>query len=317
MIFRSGGVAFCAALVSLLSCCNGCSERDAHPKGLGPESPIRVRDGRGSSVVLAKEATRVVSLAPSTTEIIYAIGAGSRLKRRDDHADFPPEVLGIESVGGTHPAVNAESVVAASPDLILAAGSNNLSDLERLEALGLAVYATTTTRGFEDLYVDIRGIGTLCGARTAADSLVALLQARVVQVVESRPLGVDPPTVFFELDSGDPGRPWTCGKGSFIDELLRVAGAANIAGAETDSYLQLSLERLVALDPEFIVRCTRGAARHTTLLNLPGWSSLSAVREGRVYEVDENLLVRPGPRLIDGLEAVAHCVDLVVQRRRP
>ncbi|MEM7232456.1 MAG: ABC transporter substrate-binding protein [Planctomycetota bacterium] len=271
----------------------------------------QVVDGRGVNVRVSRPPTRLVSLAPSTTEILYAVGAGGRLVRRDDHSDYPPEVLSLESIGATHPTVNAESIVAAKPDLVLAAGSNDLASLERLEAVGVTVYAAGEASGFGDLYQDIRNVGRLCGVSESAVSLVASLKARVARVAASRPAEDRRPTVFFVLDSGDSTRPWTCGKGSFIDEVFRVAGARNIAGAEDGAYFQMSLERLVSLDPRFILRCGRKTGLKVDLSKLAGWNQLSAVREGRVFETDENLLVRPGPRLVDGLEAVARFVNSV------
>lgn len=283
----------------------------------GPESPaaITLIDGRGIEVKLARPATRVVCLTPSATEILCAVGGRSLLVRRDDHSDHPPDVVEVESVGSTHSAINIERVLAVRPDLVLASGSDSPIELEKLEKLGLTVYASPLTRSFDDLYADLRAVGRLCGRDEAAAALIESFRKRVARVVASRGPEEHRPTVFFDLDSGDSGRPWTCGPGSIIGSLLELAGARNIAGDTDRPYFQMSLERLVSRDPELIIRSADPETRGGEIVDLPGWRRLRAVREGRILEVDENLIVRPGPRLVDGLELIARHVDALVEER--
>jgi iron complex transport system substrate-binding protein len=272
--------------------------------------PIILTDALGRDVTLAAPATRIVSLAPSNTEIVFAIGAGEALIGRDDFSDYPAEALNVPSVGSLYPNVNAEAIVALDPDLVLAAGITNPDDVKALAALGLTVYATSFAVTLDDIYNDILAVGTLTGHADDAEDLVAGLKARV-DAVTTKTVGLaDTPKVFYEIDATDPAKPYTTGKGTFIDQLLTMAGGFNVGQVGADPYFQISLEELVAQDPAIVIlgSATYGGQTPELVAQRAGWETLTAVKNGAVYTFDDNLVSRPGPRVVDGLEALAKLI---------
>jgi iron complex transport system substrate-binding protein len=271
---------------------------------------VTLTDSLGREVVLTGRPERIVSLAPSNTEILFALEASNRLVGRDDFSDFPPEALDIPSIGSMYPSVNAEAIVALEPDLVLAAGVTNEADVGRLADLGLVVYATSISTSLDDIYADIGAVGTLIGEADAAAELVASMQARVAAVTATTAAASERPVVFYEIDATEPAKPWTAGPGSFIDQLLAMAGGTNAAAEAADQYVQFSLEQLVAVDPDVIVlgSYTYGAQTPETVAARPGWEGLTAVETGAVYTFDDNLVSRPGPRVVEGLETLARLI---------
>ncbi len=271
---------------------------------------IKLTDSLGREVTLPTPAKRIVSLAPSNTEILFSIGAGATLVGRDDYSDYPAEALAVASVGSLYPTVNAEGIVALQPDLVLAAGITNPDDVKHLAELGLTVYATSITTGLEDVYNDIRAVGTLTGHSQAADALIADFQTRAAAVTAKTKDVAERPLVFYEVDATEPSKPWTAGPGSFIDQLITMAGGKNAGNILDDKYAQLSLEQLVAEDPDIIVlgSATFGGQTPELVAARPGWGGLKAVKNGAVYTFDDNLISRPGPRTIDGLEKLAQLI---------
>ncbi len=273
-------------------------------------APIVLTDSLGREVTLAAPATRIVSLAASNTEIVFALGAGDRLVARDEFSDYPAEALDVFSLGSLYPNVDAEAVVALESDLVLAAGITNPDDVQALANLGLTVYATSIANDLDDIYNDILAVGQLTGQISEAEALVADLRSRAEAVSSKTGAVEEKPLVFYEIDATDPAKPWTAGPESFISALIALAGGDNAWNAGESEYLQLSLETLVQLDPDVIVlgSFTYGGQTPELVAQRPGWENLSAVKNGRVYTFDDNLVSRPGPRVIDGLEALARLI---------
>ena len=158
----------------------------------------------------------------------------------------------------------------------------------------------------DEMYANLITLAHLTGREAEAAILVENLQSRAVAVVKKLSATTDRPTIFYELDSTDPNAPWTAGPGTFIDTLITLAGGENIAAHLEDQYPQISLEELLVKNPEIIL--LGDAAYGVTpesVLTRPGWASLDAVQNQHVYPFDDDLVSRPGPRLVDGLEALA------------
>ena len=266
---------------------------------------ITVTDDLGRTVTLNHPAQRIVSMAPSNTEILFAIGAGSQVVGRDDFSDYPNAVQSLPKVGGTDK-YNNEQIVTLQPDLVLAAEINTADQVRALESLGLTVYYLKNPTTLEEMYGNLEIVGKLTGHEADAAMLIASLKARVAAVDNKIATVTSRPSVFYEIDATDPAKPYTAGPGTFIDLLIQRAGGTNIAGISKDQYPQLSLEQVVALNPSFILL---GDAAYGATLDVvkarPGWGSLDAVKNGNVIPVDDNLFSRPGPRLVDGLELLA------------
>jgi len=274
-------------------------------KSTSSATMVTVDDGLGRTVKLSGPAQRIVSMAPSNTEILFAIGAGSQVAGRDDYSDYPEAAKALPKVGGTDK-YNNEQIVALHPDLVLAAEINTADQVKALESLGLTVYYLKNPTTLEDMYKNLEIVAQLTGHEADAEKLITSLKARVAAVDSKIATATTRPSVFYEIDATDPAKPYTAGPGTFIDLLIQRAGGINIAGTLKDQYPQLSLEQVVALDPSFILLgdAAYGVAPDVVKAR-PGWGSLSAVKNGNVIPVDDNLFSRPGPRLIDGLELLA------------
>jgi iron complex transport system substrate-binding protein len=262
-------------------------------------------DGLGREVMLAAPAQRIVSLAPSNTEILFAIGAGSQVVGRDELSDYPEEAKAVESIGSAFQNLNTELIVSLKSDLVLAAEINTPEQVKQLEDAGLTVYYLNNPTTLEGLYENLNIVAQLTGHEDEAAALVESLKARVAAVDEKiMPLS-SRFSVFYELDSTDPAKPYTAGKGTFITLLIDRAGGYNIA-SELEGYPQMSLEEIVAADPAFIILGdSMWGVTPEQVAARPGWENLSAVKNGNVFPFDDNLVSRPGPRLVDGLEALA------------
>jgi iron complex transport system substrate-binding protein len=229
---------------------------------------------------------------------------------RDDFSDYPPEALDITSIGSLYPNVNAEVVVALEPDLVLAAGITNADDVRKLEALGVTVFATRINNSLEDVFSDILDVGTLVGRATEAGALVADLRSRAEAVTARTSSLAERPKVFYEVDATEPASPWTAGPDTFIDEMITLAGGQNVGAVLSDQYAQISLEQLVSEDPVVIVlgSATYGGQTPEMVAERPGWQDIQAVTNGAVYTFDDNLVSRPGPRVVEGLETLARLI---------
>ena len=270
-----------------------------------PAGEMTIVDGLGRTVTLAASPQRIVSLAPSNTEILFAIGAGPQVVGRDDFSDYPEEAGGLTSIGGPWGELNTESLVALQPDLVLAAGINTPEQVQAIEDLGLTVYYLANPPDFDGLYENLRLVGELAGHAADAEALVADLRARV-DAVKSTVGEADRPTVYYEVDGTDPNAPWTMGAGTFQQVLIETAGGENVF-ADLEGWVQVSLEEIVARDPEIMI-FGAGPWVPTTpesVAERSGWEGITAVSSGAVYGIDTNWTDRPGPRLVDALEAIA------------
>jgi iron complex transport system substrate-binding protein len=271
-----------------------------------------VTDDDGRELTIDAEPARIVSLAPSNTEIVCALDACDRLVGVTDFDDYPPEVADVDDVV-IAATVDVELVVGAEPDLVLAAG-NELTPaavIEQLEALGLPVLVLYPET-LDEVYADIELIGTALGQAPEAGELLADMQARV-DAVAAAVDGADRPLTLYEVFHSE-GTTYTAGEGSFLASLLELAGSVPLTG---DAQGVLAAEDLVAADPELILL---GTASYDTTLAEPaaaletvraraGWTELRAVRDGAVVAyLDDIVTTRPGPRIVDGLEALARAI---------
>lgn len=261
-------------------------------------------DDAGREITLAGIPKRIVSLAPSNTEILFAVGAGSQVVGRDEFSDYPEEARAIASIGGSFGEYNAEAIVALEPDLVLAAEINTPELIKQLEDLGLVVYYLRNPTTLEEMYTNLESVAKLTGR--SADELVSSLQVRVAAVDEKiAPLSARP-YVFYEIDASDPSKPYTYGPGTFGDLLIERAGGLNVGAAANDPYPQLSLEQVVVANPSIIILGDSiWGVTPESVIARAGWETIEAVKSNQIFPIDDNLISRPGPRLVDGLEALA------------
>lgn len=280
-----------AVLVAVLAA-GGCSR--------GPR-PISVLDDAGREVSLERPPERIVSMAPANTEILFALGLGDKVVGVTSLCNYPPEVAGIEKVGDSF-SPDYEKIVALNPDLVLAVGTADSQLVKGLEGYGLKVFVLQA-ESVADVADDIELVGKVTGAEDRARKVAGDLRARVDAVRKKlEPVADDAkPTVFWVLD----GDLWTVGPGSFVDDLITQAGGRSIAGTIGLPYGQLSLETVLEADPDVIIIPVLDPSVPAALEAKVGWDTLTAVRNGRVYQVDPDAVSRPGPRIAEGLEEVA------------
>jgi iron complex transport system substrate-binding protein len=269
-------------------------------------APIVLTDGLGREVTLASPAQRVVSLAPSNTEILFAVGAGAQVVGRDEFSDYPEEAKSVASIGGSMGQYSLEAITALGPDLVLASGLNSPELVKSLEDLGLTVLYLPNPTTLEEMYANLLTVAQLTGHETQAVTLIESLKARVAAVDQKVASSSSRPSVFYELDSTDPGKPYTAGPGTFVTLLIERAGGVNV-GAKLDSaWAQISLEQLVVYNPDMIILGdSLFGTTPESVKGRPGWQELQAVQQDQIYPFDDNLVSRPGPRLVDGLEQLA------------
>jgi iron complex transport system substrate-binding protein len=311
-MFRN--VLYILFIISLLTACS--PSLSSLPTIIATEPPtteiptahsITQIDDLGRTVTLASPAQRVISLAPSNTEILFAIGAGSQVVGRDETSDYPTEALALPTIGG-YSGFNLEVIVELHPDLVLAQGGGFISPelVASMENLGLTVYMLPNPTSIEAMFTNLETVGRLTDHTAEADSLVTSLKERVAAVDEKvLPLSYAP-TVYYELDATDSTKPYTAGPGTFVDLLITRAGGINIGAELQGQWAQISLEQLVVANPAIII--LGDAAYGETIEKVsqrPGWGVLSAIQNGQIFTIDDNLVSRPGPRLVNGLETIA------------
>jgi iron complex transport system substrate-binding protein len=271
----------------LLALVAACSPRPA------PHA-ISITDDWGRPVALAAPAARIVSLSPATTEILFALGLGPRVVGRTRFGDWPPAARAVAEVGnGIGP--NVEAVAARRPDLVvLYASAANRGAVDRLTALGIPSVVLKL-----DLASDVRraarAIARLAGVPAAADSLIARFDSSLRAVAaRAAPAAGRRPRLYVDAW---PSPPMTVGRGSYLSEVIRAAGAENVFDDIGASSATVSLEAVVARDPDVVLVPTIDTLHPPDLAGRPGWSAVRAVREGRVLVVDANLYDRPSPRM--------------------
>lgn len=283
-----GGASRRRALGGLAALVAGCGRRGK--AGGGAE----VRDDLGRLVRLEREPARVVSLMPANTETLFALGAGGRLVGRDDFSDYPPAAAALPAVGGLDN-VSVERVVALAPDLVVC--SEYGAQAVALERAGLVVWAGSAQR-YDEVFAVTLALGRLVGRAAEAEALNGALRGEVARV-EAALRAVSPVRVYYEIDP----TPYTAGPGSFVGALLALAKGANVVPDGLGDFPKIAPERVVLGDPEVIVGVSPDEARAR-----PGWSAIAAVRAGRVRALsaaERTVITRPGPRLGEGLRALA------------
>lgn len=265
------------------------------PHGAPPpgDAPILLTDDAGRAVVLERPARRVVSLIPALTDVFLALGEEARLVARTDY-DVHPSLAHLPSAGGGL-TPSLEWLVTLRPDVVLAwPDQASRAVVHRLEALGVPVYTARIER-IADAHRAIAAVGTIIGEPEAAAALGARLRAEL-EAVRQATAGAPRPRVLF-LIGWDP--PLTASAGTFIHEITEVAGGENIFADVEAGWPQVSLEAIVRRDPEVVIVADEDARGELAarLAALPGWRELSAVRAGRVHELDPDVFSRPGPAL--------------------
>jgi len=261
-----------------------------------------VIDDYGRTIKLGETPKRIVSLAPTPTEMLFAVGAGDLVVGVDDYSDFPAAVKDIPKVGNIE--LNVEMILSLKPDLMVASDLVPAAQLAQLEDQGIP-YIILAARTLDDVFKDIKLVGLVTGHIDDATKLVTGLEERVAAVTaKTSDANLTKPRVFLEFYPM-----WTYGPGSFGNDMIGLAGGVNIAANTSNEYVPVTDEFVIAENPQVIVYTVGSnynGTTPTTISSRPGWDGISAVVNGKMYSIDDNLVSRYGPRIVDGLEALAH-----------
>jgi cobalamin transport system substrate-binding protein len=299
-------VALTAALAVAAAGCGSAASPAKHATSApatGPANsgafPVTIKAANGS-VHIASRPTAIISLSPSATEMLYAIGAGRQVKAVDDDSDYPPGVPRTRLSGLTP---NVEAIVAYKPDLVVT--YNASAPIKRLAALGIPVLELPAPTNLDGVYAEIDQLGMATGLEHQAGAEVTTLRAEISSIVAAVPHHTGPLTYYYELDQTY----YSVTSDTFIGKLLALLGMKSIADAAkgaADGYPQLSAEYILRANPGYIILadticCHQDAA---TVAARPGWSALAAVKDSHVIALNDDIASRWGPRIVDLLEAV-------------
>jgi len=273
--------------------------------GCDEQTPTEyIFDDLGRLVAINGTPQRIVSLSPSNTEILFALGLGEKVVGVTDWCDYPPEALEKEKVG-SYDTPDIEKIVALTPDLILVAYGTTMDVINSLIGLGLTVFGIKTT-DLDDLLNDIKTVGEITDKEVEALALTSEMAVGIQAVTDQTEELEQRPKVFYLLWGGEGVALWTAGSGTFIHELIGKGGGVNICQNIT-SYTTISIEYVLARDPEIIIT---SVGSYDWARNETGpLASTNASQTDRIFTCDDNLVQRPGPRLVKGLEWFAHFIQ--------
>ncbi|MBI2503572.1 MAG: ABC transporter substrate-binding protein [Candidatus Latescibacteria bacterium] len=264
-----------------------------------------VVDDLGVALELKEPPGRLVSLAPSNTELLFALGLGDKVAGVTDYCNYPPEAQKVPKVAG-YSTLSLEKIIAVAPDLVLAARGNDLEGIAALRVAGIPVFSLDI-QSVEGLIESTGRVGQLVGAREAAARLQGEWRERVARV-RAR---VDSSQVRPRVMWGYFGEPvYTAGAGTLIDDLISVAGGVNVGRRASGAWPPVSLETILFWAPEVLLAAAMADDQAVEkelarLRELEGWNQIPAVRQGRVYQLNPDWLTRPGPRALLALEQLA------------
>jgi len=294
-------IAVLALGAAALSAC-GSSDDAASPSASPSAGPITVTDDSGAEVTLDQAATRIVSMAPANTEIVYAIGAGDKLVAGTSYDDYPEEAKALPKIGDfANPSV--EKIASFQPDLVLAASGLQDKLRSRLEELGVKVYVVDPTT-YDGAIATIENVGKLAGSDAGTAQVTDEMTAAQMEV-QTTVGDLEKATTFLEIYS----KPlMTAGADTFIDDMITIAGGENIGATAGSGFPNFSTEVLARDDPAVYIADSGSMSEPGDIESRAGFADLTAVRDGRVYVIDDNLIARPGPRLAEGLQKLAEMI---------
>jgi iron complex transport system substrate-binding protein len=289
-------------MVTFAACANTNNKEDAakvQKEDSITKYPYIVKDSKGKEVVIEKEPKKIISVAPSITELIYALGKGDELVGRTDYDDYPQQVKSVQSIGSlTDP--NVEKIIELKPDVVVASTHFKDDVAKKLEDLGIKVIVLYNAKDFNGAYDVINTLGQIINAQDNAKNLVASMKKKIEDVKE-KVKGKEAPKAYYVVGFGKDGD-YTATGDTFIGQMIEMAGGNNIA--KDGAGWKYSLEKIIENDPEYIV-ISKNYGMKDQFIATAGYKELSAVKNNKVIEIDDNLLNRQGPRLAEGVEALA------------
>lgn len=276
---------------------------------MAQEFPVTITDSLDEEVKLEEKPTKIISISPNMTEILFAVGAGENVVGVTKFADYPQEATEVDKIGSiTEP--NIEKIINMEPDVVIASSVNKKETIERLRELDVKV------AGFEANSVDkaienIKTVAKLTGNQDKGEKIVAEMYIKIGEItnlVEEHLENNDKRKVFYEIWN-DPL--YTAGKNNFIDDLINMAGGINIGRLAEGQWPQYNLEKLLVEDPEVYISTPHSASREVSkekIKNRDQYQSISAIKNDRVYVINQDILNRASPRLVKGLTLMTKAI---------
>lgn len=266
--------------------------------------PVTVEDSLGRKVEIKEEPQEIGSMVPSVTETVFAVGAGNRVVGVSTADDYPQEVESIEKIGD-YQQVNAEKIASLETDLLFlsfdSTTEEQAKDLEKKTGAKILVINPTTV---DEAIQSVGTVGKAVGNTEKAQVVEERLQSELDQL-QSKIEGLEEPTLFYEIGY-DPL--FTVGPGSFIDDAIKIAGGKNVAADAQQAYPQYSVEKLLQDDPEYYLAGASSMVTVEDITSRPPYSSLQAVQQDKVFVINDDLVNRPGPRIVEGVREIAETI---------
>ncbi len=281
-------------LAAVLLVLTGCREQ---PKPSVNETPMReMTDDLGRKVKLAARLERAVSLAPNLTENVFAVGAGDRLVGVTSYCDFPEDAKKIQKIGDTlNP--NMETIIALKPQIVLVSTASQIENFTKtLESQNIQVFVQNP-KNLDDVLKNLTQLGDIFGTQTQTAALIENLNRRL-QTIEAKPKKTPPPRIFVQIDQESL---YTIGHESFMTDLINRARGVSVTDNLPTAYPKISKETALALNPDVIIL----SESPNNLEPNDVFKNSGAVKNGKVYKIQADLLSRPSPRIVDGLEQLA------------
>lgn len=263
--------------------------------------PVKITDGYGREIEIEKPAEKIISLAPSMTETIFALGAGDRLVGVTTYCNYPEEAKEIDQVGDFE-GPNLESVIEKNPDVVVALAMGD-DEKSKLEDAGITVFLQDP-QNLGEVFDNIKKIGTILGLQEEAESLTSNMNAKKDSIIETVS-NYDSKKVFYEVWS-EPLM--TAGPGSILDEMINLSNGENIAYDAESLYPEYSLELLIERNPEVYLTADDGFKTVEDIKNREGYENITAIKENNIYMLHPDIVSRTGPRIIEGLEMIAQAI---------
>ena len=304
-------IMYLLVITLILATFTGCTSKSKNEEGTDSESkieknvskvkyPMEVVDQFGNKVTLEKQPERIVSLAPSHTEILFSLGLGDKIVGVTSYCDYPEEAKTKEKVG-SFDGINIEKVIELNPDLVVQYGEGDEEIVGKIKEAGIPV-VNYEPESVEDVIKTIKEIGNVTGAVEEAEKVTKAMEEKENEITE-KIKDAKKVKVFYEIWH-DPLT--AAGPGSFMDQLINLAGGENIAKDAQGEYPQFDVEQLIERNPD--VYLTAQDLKEKTVDSIkarPGYANINAVKNDRIYLLDPNIVLRPGPRIVDALEIVA------------
>lgn len=299
--------------IAMLAGCAGTTEKStggnqADSAKTAATFPVTIKDALGNKVVIKQRPTRIVSLMPSNTEIAYALGLDKKIVGVSDYDNYPKDTLKKEKIGGQQ--FNTEKIIGLKPNLVLAhASSASIAKdaLKQLRDAGIPVLVIANATNFEQVYNSIGMVGKATGTTKQADEVVKGMKDKLAVIKEKAASIKDKKKVYMEVAPAPDI--YTTGKNTFMNEMLTAINADNVAGDQR-GWIKVDQESIIQKNPDVIITTYGYYVKNPAeqVLTRKGWENVNAVKNKQVIDVNSDLVDRPGPRVVEGVEALAKAV---------